>query len=63
MVEGNMGKYESLQFILIWKKVLVQMHVHPWSMIALEQLPDPLLSFSLLRDEQKESLGELVNGR
>jgi hypothetical protein len=63
MVDGNMSKF----FIRI-------IHSNPEENSCLNACvpircesivatPDPSLSLSLLRDEQKESLGEFVDGR
>jgi hypothetical protein len=63
MVEGNMSKF----FIRIVHSNLEEssclnacVSVRRKSIIA---TPDPSLSLSLLRDEQKVSLGEPVDGR
>jgi hypothetical protein len=55
MVGGNMGKFESqISLFLSGGKFLIERIV---------ATPDPLLSLALLRDEQRLSLGELVDGR
>jgi hypothetical protein len=63
MVEGNMSKF----FIRIIHSnpeenscLNAYVHVRHESIVA---TPDPSLSLSLLRDEQKVSLGEFVNDR
>ena len=62
MVEGNIGKFESqINFFYpeenFWLNTCVLLRSK-----TIDATPNPLLSSALLRDEQRLSLGEFING-
>jgi hypothetical protein len=63
MVEGNMGKFEVK---IVYSYPKENSYLNAYVLLRHESLattPDPPLSLSLLRDEQRVSLWELVYGR
>jgi hypothetical protein len=63
MVEGNMGKFKSR---IVHSKPKKSSCLNACVLLRRESIvvtPDPSLSLSLLRDEQRVSLGEFVDGR
>jgi hypothetical protein len=62
MVEGNIGKFESQISFILEENFLLNACVLLRSESIVATL-DPLLSLALLRDWQRLSLGELVDGR
>ena len=62
MVEGNMGKFEVRS---VYSNLKDNSCLNACVLLRSESIvatPDPLLSLALLRDRQRLSLGELVDG-
>jgi hypothetical protein len=63
MVEGNMSKFEIR---IVHSTLEESFCLNTYVLLRRESIiatPDPSLSLSLLKDEQRVSLGEFVDGR
>jgi hypothetical protein len=64
MVEGNMSKFFFIRIVHSNPEENSSLNACvPKRRESIVATPDPSLSLSLLRDEQKVSLGEFVDGR
>ena len=62
MVEGNMGKFESQISLFSSKGQFLIERLCTFKVWNIVATSDPLLSLALLRDWQRLSLGEIVDG-